>query len=95
MCRICSLLCSNAYLFYFSQDSAHTSSPTSGSGGRRRVKTSRYETDDYDNQEQRLFQQALENSRKDQRRIVYDVPEAPVKRPTMEEFSDPIQYILS
>jgi hypothetical protein len=66
-----------------------------GVGGRRRVKTSRYETFDYDNQEQRLIQQALENSRKDQRRIVHDVPEAPVKRPTLEEFADPIQYILS
>jgi histone demethylase JARID1 len=47
----------------------------------------------YDNQEERLFQQALKNSRIDTCRRRVEVPSAPVYHPTYEEFQDPLAYV--
>ena len=41
------------------------------------------------------FVQALRKSLIDQKRIINTVPEAPVFRPTVEEFSDVLEYIAS
>ena len=48
-----------------------------------------------DNEEQRLIQQAIHNSRYEVRRVVHEMPDAPVKRPTREEFENPLEYIQS
>ena len=46
-----------------------------------------------DNDEQRLLQQAIKNSLVDRKRVDVDVPEAPTYYPTLEEWTDPYQYI--
>eukprot|EP01041_Mallomonas_annulata_P010702 gene10702-22343_t len=68
-----------------------TSSPQTRK--RRRTKPIRFEFDSLENDEQRLLQQALQNSRKDMKREQISIPEAPVFYPTLEEFKDPMQYI--
>lgn len=62
---------------------------------RRRVKTCRYEDDVVDNDEARLIQRAIENSRRETERLSLVVPEAPVFYPSVEEFKNPLQYINS
>ena len=57
------------------------------------MKRKSFEFDPIDNEEQRLLQQAIENSKKDFRRVVLDLPTAPVYFPTIEEFRDPIGFI--
>ena len=60
---------------------------------RCRKKTSRFEFDELDNEEQRMIQLAVRNSMKETKRATKTVPEAPTFRPTREEFKDPLQYI--
>lgn len=64
-----------------------------GERKRRRIKTSRYEFDVLDNEEHRMIQQALENSKSEYKRVDIVVPEAPTFYPTIEEFKDPLAYI--
>lgn len=60
---------------------------------RRRIKTTRFEQDMLENDEQRLLQQAIKNSLVDRKRVDVPVDEAPTYRPTLEEFADPYLYI--
>jgi hypothetical protein len=60
---------------------------------RRRTKTSRFEFDFLDNEEQRLLQQALKVSKKETKRVEMEIPDALVFYPTAEEFMDPLIYI--
>ena len=46
-----------------------------------------------DNYEQRMLQQALENSKRDFKREEVKVPFAPEYHPTITEFKDPMAYI--
>jgi hypothetical protein len=59
----------------------------------RRTKTARFEFDELDNEEQKMIQQAIKNSKRDSKRVERTVPEAPVFHPTIEEFKDPFAYI--
>lgn len=69
----------------------------SSRAGRRVTKVPRYDYSIVDNEEQLMINQAIQNSRQETHRVnlVDDIPEAPVKRPSLEEFLDPIKYILS
>lgn len=63
---------------------------------RRVVKTNHFDFDGLDNEEQRMVQQAIRNSQRDQKRAARDsciIPLAPVFHPSPEEFTNPIQYI--
>lgn len=62
---------------------------------RRRTRTSRFDFDLLDNEEQKLIQQAIRNSQRDKRRVEYDIPMAPTFYPTVDEFRDPLAYIKS
>jgi len=63
---------------------------------RRRVRTSKFNYDDVvDNEEQKLLQQAIQNSIIEKERVQRDIPDAPVYYPTVEEFKDPMAYIDS
>lgn len=64
---------------------------------RQRQKISKYKEDEYEEtaEERRLLKQALKNSMKDVKRVEYVIPDAPVKHPTVQEFKDPMAYILS
>jgi hypothetical protein len=64
-----------------------------GRSKRRRFKTNRFENDVVDNDEARLIQRAIENSKKETERVCLETPEAPVFRPSVEEFRNPLQYI--
>lgn len=64
------------------------------SSRRVRRKTTRFEFDSLDNDEQRLIQQALQNSKRETRRAELTVPEAPTYYPTIEEFKNPLEYIM-
>ena len=49
-----------------------------------------------DNDEQRMIQQAIRNSKKEFKRVEHAalvIPECPTYYPTVEEFKDPFQYI--
>ena len=46
-----------------------------------------------DNEEQKLIQQAIKNSKKDTRRVEREIPMAPTYYPTVEEFRNPYAYI--
>ena len=66
----------------------------------RSTKRARRETQKFDptmteNRDQLLLQKALENSRKETKRVTVEVPFAPTFRPTVEEFRCPLKYILS
>jgi len=62
---------------------------------RARVKTRRFDTEEYENSDILLLQQAIENSKRETSRIDTSsiVPEAPTFYPSLEEFSDPLKYI--
>jgi len=62
---------------------------------RRRLKTKTFEFDELDNEEQKMIQQALKNSQMQTARVKFDVPQAPVYHPTVEEFKNPLGYISS
>jgi hypothetical protein len=46
-----------------------------------------------ENEEQKLLQQAIKNSKRETKRIDIPVPDAPTLRPTIEEFKNPLTYI--
>jgi jmjN domain len=63
---------------------------------RVRTKTSRFEFDSLDNDEQRMIQQAIRNSKKEFKRVEHAeliIPECPTYYPTIEEFKNPFGYI--
>ena len=63
---------------------------------RVRTKTSRFEFDSLDNDEQRMVQQAIRNSKKDFERLEHtelSIPECPTYYPSVDEFKDPFAYI--
>lgn len=63
---------------------------------RVRTKTARFEFDSMDNDEQRMIQQAIRNSKKEFKRVEHAeliIPEAPTYYPTVEEFKNPFEYI--
>ena len=60
---------------------------------RQRRRTSRFEFDGLDNEEQKLIQQAIKNSKKDTKRVELEIPMAPTFYPTVEEFRNPYVYI--
>ena len=63
---------------------------------RVRTKTSRFEFDSLDNDEQRMIQQAIRNSKKEFKRVEHAeliIPECPTYYPTIEEFKNPFEYI--
>ena len=62
---------------------------------RRRKATNRFEFDSMENEEQRLVQQAIKNSTIDSVKREFEIKEAPVYYPTIEEFRDPLKYIHS
>lgn len=67
-----------------------------GRSGRRRAAPCRYSNEDTSEEELKLLQQAIENSRSEQVYADFDasaVPTAPTFRPTLEQFKDPLVYI--
>jgi hypothetical protein len=61
---------------------------------RRKVtKTTHFDFDSLENDEQRLVQQALRNSQRQVKRTVCAVPMAPTYYPSVEEFENPMEYI--
>jgi len=67
------------------------------SGKRRRTasRMNRFDFDELGNKEQELLQKALKNSRRETKRVEVEIPMAPTFHPTVEEFRDPLTYILS
>jgi hypothetical protein len=66
------------------------------SGKRSRIKTSRFESES--NDEQRMIQQAIRNSKTEFKRSDFtnlSIPDAPIYYPTVEEFKNPFKYIDS
>lgn len=59
------------------------------------MKTQFLENDFVENEEKKLIQMTLEISRKQTRRVHYEIEAAPVFSPTAEEFRDPLKYIDS
>lgn len=57
------------------------------------MKTTRFDFDFSENEEQRFLQQALKISRIETCRKEVDLPDAPVFYPTAEEFRDTMGYI--
>ena len=70
-------------------------SPFGERNKRRRKATNRFEFDSMENEEQRLVQQAIKNSTIDSVKREFEIKEAPVYYPTIEEFRDPLKYIHS
>ena len=62
-------------------------------GKRRRVKTSRYEIDFLENEEQKHIQQAIKNSLIEKKRVDIPPSDAPTYYPTVDEFHDVLKYI--
>lgn len=62
---------------------------------RRRKVTNHFEFDSIQNEEQRLYQQALKNSTIDHFKQDLEIREAPTYYPSITEFKDPLQYIRS
>ena len=60
---------------------------------RTRRRTSRFEFDGLDNDEQKLLQQAIKNSKKETKREERIIPMAPTYYPSTEEWRDPFLYI--
>lgn len=57
------------------------------------MKTSRFDVEDYENEDVLLYNQALENSRRETKRVHVAVPDAPTFYPSLQEFKDPLKYI--
>ena len=76
---------------------AHVTKAEEEHGGREsrrtRRRTSRFEFDGLDNEEQKLLQQAIKNSKKETKRVECTIPMAPTYYPSAEEWRDPFQYI--
>ncbi len=62
---------------------------------RRRTKVNFLDSEEVGNEEKRMIQQALENSRVETKRENLALPQAPVYYPTVEEFKNPLGYIDS
>lgn len=75
------------------QDGGGGGVPDMGRSKRRRVKAARYADDIIDNEEARLIQRAIENSKRETERLSLPVESAPVFHPTIEDFKNPLQYI--
>jgi hypothetical protein len=82
------------FSYLFASLCLHISRKISQSSRRVRRKTSRFEFDALDNEEQKLIQQALRNSKRETKRVDVTVPEAPIYHPTAEEFKRPLDYIM-
>ena len=66
-----------------------------GRAKRRRKSTNHFEFDSIQNEEQKLFQQALKNSTIDHFKQDLEIREAPTYYPSRIEFKDPLKYIRS
>jgi hypothetical protein len=60
---------------------------------RRITKTTPFDFQFSHNEEQLLIQQAMRLSKKETHRVKLEASEAPVFRPSLEEFADPLAYI--
>eukprot|EP01034_Spumella_vulgaris_P021348 gene21348-27378_t len=72
-------------------DSSGTSA--SRTSKRRITKTTPFDFQFSHNEEMLLIQQAMRLSKKETHRVVHEASDAPVFRPTSEEFKDPLAYI--
>eukprot|EP00605_Chrysophyceae_sp_TOSAG23-4_P000250 GSChrysophyteH1.ASY1.ANO1.287.1 assembled CDS len=59
---------------------------------RRRQKTNTFDFEEVGNEEKRLIQQAMDNSKRDTKREALEIPQAPVYYPTVEEFKNPLGW---
>ena len=78
-----------------SSDDAAESPPGGDRSKRRRRAPAVFKNDgfDMDNEQLRLLQVAVENSRAENVAADVHIDEAPTFHPTVEEFQDPIKYI--
>lgn len=67
----------------------------SGRSKRRRKTTNHFEFDSIQNEEQKLYQQALKNSTIDHFKQDLEIVEAPTYYPSINEFKNPLKYIRS
>jgi histone demethylase JARID1 len=75
--------------------SGDISAPSEKRARRMTHKPQAYDFAEMENKEQMLLQKALANSRRDTKREDVDVPLAPSFYPTVDEFREPLKYIMS
>lgn len=75
--------------------SGDISAPLEKRARRMTHKPQAYDFAEMENKEQMLLQKALANSRRDTKREDVDVPLAPSFYPTVDEFREPLKYIMS